>query len=74
MLCFFYTIFFCEKEFGILNNLYLKEKNRVSFDLIKSEVVKKLNFDEYYKNFQNFLQSPQALNNKTKNVRKIIFN
>lgn len=49
---------FCERTFSILNNLYTKERNRMSFDLIKSEVLIRSNIQESCKDFQKFLLTP----------------
>lgn len=46
---------FCERVFSILNNLYTKERNRMSFDLIKAEILIRTNLEQSCKDFQKFL-------------------
>lgn len=45
----------CEKVFSILNNLYTKDRNRMSFDLIKAELIIRLNMDQSCQEFLSFL-------------------
>lgn len=52
---------FCERVFSILNNLYTKERNRMSFDLIKAEILIRINLEKSCKDFQNFLQTVDGL-------------
>ncbi|XP_036332659.1 uncharacterized protein LOC118749947 [Rhagoletis pomonella] len=46
---------FCEKVFSILNDLYSKDRNKMAIDLIKAELVIRLNIDENCKTFIEFL-------------------
>lgn len=52
---------FCEKTFSVLNHLYSKERNRMSFDLMKAELMIRINFSENCKNFQSFLQTEEGI-------------
>lgn len=63
---------YCERTFSILNNLYTKDRNRMSFDLIKAELIIRQNFDENCKNFQQYLLTPDAaclIKSVTKNTK-----
>lgn len=64
IVCFIFSIpvsnAYCERVFSILNNLYSKERNRMSMDLIKAELIIRLNFDENCLNFKTFLNSDKA--------------
>lgn len=48
------------KVFSLLNNLYTKDRNRMSFDLIKSELIIRLNFDENCTKFKSFLNTDKG--------------
>lgn len=52
---------FCERVFSVLDNLFSKERQRMNFDLIKAEVMIRINCDENCDNFYNFLLKPEAL-------------
>lgn len=52
---------YCERVFSLLNSLHTKERNRMAFDLIKAELVIRLNFDYNCSNFKSFLSTPQGM-------------
>lgn len=51
---------YCERVFSLLNNLYSKERNRMAIDLIKAELIIRLNFGKTCLNFKSFLDTPQG--------------
>lgn len=48
---------FCERIFSLLNSLWTKERNRMSMDLIKSELQTRINFDVSCSEILSVLQS-----------------
>lgn len=47
---------FCERIFSLLNNLWSKERNKMSMDLIKSELQTRINFEESCSEILSVLQ------------------
>lgn len=52
---------YCKRVFSLLNQLYTKERNRMGVDLIKAEIMIRLNFETTCTNFKSFLGTPQGL-------------
>ncbi|CAH2088356.1 unnamed protein product [Euphydryas editha] len=48
---------FCERLFSLLNNLWTKERNKMSIDLIKAELQTRINFDASCADIISVLQS-----------------
>lgn len=51
---------FCERIFSLLNNLWTKERNRMSMDTIKSELQTRINYDYSCAEMLTFLQSVEG--------------
>lgn len=51
---------YCERVFSLLNNLYTNDRNRMGMDLIKAELLIRLNFENDCLNFKNILQTAQG--------------
>lgn len=51
---------FCERIFSLLNNLWTKERNRMSFDLVKAELQTRINYEESCTEFSSFLNGPEG--------------